>query len=129
MLVFKYIKECKKYGTLFNIDGTLWNREKQTNYKEVDMKRFAGECIRQKKMCIGVYDDLPLVVDRGDYKRLVIFNAVPSDEGYDKAVHVGIVKNKQVVWDYYVKYAPGKIFISPNEVLDYNYREKTKNSY
>ena len=124
MLVFKYIKECKKFGTMFNLDSTLWNREKQTEYKSVDMKRFARECIRQKKMCIGIYDDLPIVVDKCDYKRLVIFNAVPSDERYDKAVHIGIVKNKQVVWDYYIKYAPGHVFVAPDEVLDYNYREK-----
>lgn len=124
MLVFKYIKECKKYGSMFNVDGVLWNREKQTEYKSVDMKRFARECIRQKRMCIGIYDDLPLVVNKSDYKRLIIFNAVPSDEGYDKAVHIGIVKNKQVVWDYYVKYAPGQVFVAPDEVLDYSYKEK-----
>lgn len=124
MLVFKFIKECKKYGTLFNIDGTLWNREKQVEYTDVDLKRFARECIRKNRMCIGVYDELPIVVNKGDYKRLVIFNAVPSDERYDKAVHIGIVKNKQVVWDYYVKYAPGQVFVAPDEVLDYNYKEK-----
>ena len=124
MLIFKYVKECKKYGDTFNIDCVPWNKEKYVDYKDVDMKRFVKEAVRQKKMCVAIYDELPIVVDKDKYRRLIIFNAVPSDERYDKAVHVGIIKNKQVIWDYYVKYAPGHIFVAHDEVLDYSYKEK-----
>ena len=73
---------------------------------------------------MAIYDELPVVVDKNKYRRLIIFNAVPSDERYDKAVHVDIIKSKQVIWDYYVKYAPGHIFVTHDEVLDYSYKEK-----
>lgn len=125
MLVFKYIKECKKSLGMFNIDSVVWDREKFVTYDNVDLKRFARECARgKKKMCIGVYDDEPIVVDKDEYKRLVVFNAEPCSENYVGAVHVGVVKKSEVLWDCYLKYSPGKVFLTVDTVLDFNKKEK-----
>lgn len=124
MLVFKYIKECKKSLGLFNLDSRVWDDEKFVTYDEVDLKRFARECVwGKKKMCIGIYDEDPIVVDRGDYKRMVVFNAEPCSENYVGAVHVGIVKKSEVLWDAYLKYSPGKVFVTFDKVLDFSYKE------